>query len=66
MPASSGSAPSLTAAIGASQDAQATAFASEPRIHFSTVTRRWTFEDDDGDEWEYDAAKAVWVHVVST
>ena len=63
-PSSSGSAPTITVAVGASQDAQAAAFASDPRIHFSTVTRRWAFEDDDGNEWEYDAAKAVWVQVV--
>ncbi|KAH8119501.1 hypothetical protein DFH11DRAFT_1540309 [Phellopilus nigrolimitatus] len=61
---SSGSPPALTAAVGASLDAQAAAFAAEPRIHFSTVTRRWAFEDDDGNEWEYETAKAAWVPVV--
>ena len=52
------------AALGASQDAQAAAFAADPRIHFSTVTRRWAFEDDGGNEWEYDANKGAWIQVV--
>ncbi|PAV18990.1 splicing factor u2af-associated 2 [Pyrrhoderma noxium] len=52
------------AALGASQDAQAAAFAADPRIHFSTVTRRWAFEDDDGNEWEYDANKGAWIQVI--
>ena len=53
-----------SAVVGASAEAQAEAFESDPRIHYSTVTKRWTFEDDDGNEFEYDAAKAVWVPVV--
>ncbi|KAI5120978.1 hypothetical protein M0805_006650 [Coniferiporia weirii] len=59
-----GSPPSLTVSIGASLDDQTAAFAADPRIHFSTVTNRWAFEDDDGNEWEYDISKAVWVQVV--
>lgn len=53
-----------SAALGASQEAQEEAFAEDPRIHFSTVTKRWTFEDDDGNEFEYEASKGVWVPVV--
>ncbi len=57
--------PSLpSAAAGASQEAQEAAFADDPRIHFSTVTKRWCFEDDDGNEFEYEVAKAAWVPVV--
>ncbi|THH06512.1 hypothetical protein EW145_g4031 [Phellinidium pouzarii] len=59
IPTLGGNPPTLTVAVGASQDAQAAAFAADPRIHFSTVTKRWTFEDDDGNEWEYDTTKAV-------
>ena len=58
-------APSLTGAAGASQESLAATFAADPRIHFSTVTGRWAFEDDDGIEWEYDARKGVWLQVVS-
>ncbi|KLO19508.1 hypothetical protein SCHPADRAFT_924428 [Schizopora paradoxa] len=51
-------------AAGASQETQEEAFSTDPRFHFSTVTRRWCFEDDDGNEFEYDAAKGAWVSVV--
>ena len=53
-----------TVVAGASHETQAAAFASDPRIHFSTVTRRWAFEDDDGNEFEYDPVKATWLPVV--
>ena len=55
-----------SAAAGASAEAQAAAFSSDPRVHFSRVTGRWAYEDDDGNEFEYDGAKGVWVPVVST
>lgn len=57
--------PTLTAAAGASHDVLSAVFAADPRIHFSTITRRWALEDDAGNEWEYDPFKAVWVQVVS-
>ena len=53
-----------SAAAGASAEAQAAPFATDPRVHFSQVTKRWAFEDDDGNEYEYDAAKGAWVLVV--
>ena len=59
-----GGAPALTAAAGASQESIAATFAADPRIHFSTATGRWAFEDDNGNEWEYDANKGVWLQVV--
>lgn len=64
MSTQSGTSPAIATA-GASQEAQAAAFADDPRIHFSTVTKRWAFEDDNGNEFEYDSAKAVWLPVVS-
>lgn len=39
-------------------------FATDPRIHFSKVTGKWEFEDDDGNEMEWDMAKQAWVPVV--
>lgn len=62
MPTTSLGLPSVAA--GASAEAQAAAFASDPRVHFSQVTKRWAFEDDDGNEFEYDGVKGVWVPVV--
>ena len=53
-----------TAVAGSSAEAQAAAFAEDDRIHFDRTTGTWRVEDDDGNEWEYDAAKAVWVQVV--
>lgn len=55
----------VTASAGASFEAQSEAFATDPRIHFSTVTGRWTLEDDDGNEFEYDPVKTTWLPVVS-
>lgn len=54
----------ITATAGASLEDQAATFESDPRIHFSTVTGRWTLEDDDGNEFEYDPVKAAWLPVV--
>ncbi|KAL5485032.1 hypothetical protein ACEPAI_7674 [Sanghuangporus weigelae] len=56
-------APSLTVAAGASPESIAATFSADPRIHFSTVTGRWAFEDNDGSEWEYDAKGGAWIQV---
>ncbi|TCD64161.1 hypothetical protein EIP91_004474 [Steccherinum ochraceum] len=53
-----------TAVAGSSADAQAAAFASDPRIHFDRSAGSWRFEDDNGNEFEYDAAKGSWVSLV--
>ena len=45
--------------------AQAAAFADDPRVHFDRQAGAWRFEQDDGTELEYDAAKGAWVPVVS-
>ncbi|KAG8701549.1 hypothetical protein FRC09_005291 [Ceratobasidium sp. 395] len=39
-------------------------FASDPRIHYSRETETWHFEDDDGREMQWDAAKNTWVEIV--
>ena len=54
-----------TAVAGSSAEAQAAAFATDPRIHFDKASGSWGFEDDDGNEFEYDAAKGAWVPLVS-
>ena len=51
---------------GSSAEAQAAAFANDPRVHFDQQAGAWRFEQDDGTELEYDAAKGAWVPVVST
>ena len=45
-----------TIAAGSSAQAQAAAFADDPRVHFDKQSGTWKFEDDDGNEMEYDAA----------
>lgn len=59
------SAPPPHAAAGSSAASQAAAFASDPRVHFDTQSATWRFEDDAGDELEYDPAKGAWKPVVS-
>ena len=54
-----------TAQPGAPPEALAAIFDQDERIHFSTVTRRWTCEDESGAEWEYESAKGAWIPVVS-
>ena len=39
-------------------------FATDPRIAFNKVTGKWEFEDDDGNEMEWDMVKNAWVPVV--
>lgn len=40
-------------------------FAADDRVHFSTETGTWRFEQEDGNELEYDTAKSQWLPVVS-
>ncbi|KIL66177.1 hypothetical protein M378DRAFT_10191 [Amanita muscaria Koide BX008] len=53
-----------TATPGSSFEAQATAFAEDPRIYFSKTDNTWHFEDDDGTEMEFDGVKGVWVPIL--
>jgi HIV Tat-specific factor 1 len=52
------------AAAGSSAEAQAAAFADDPRIYFLKDTNTWRLEEDDGAELEYDAAKGSWIPLV--
>ena len=63
---SSEDAPPAALAVGSSAEAQTAAFANDPRVHFDRNAGTWRFEQDDGSELEYDAAKGAWVPVVST
>ncbi|PPQ98604.1 hypothetical protein CVT24_003937 [Panaeolus cyanescens] len=47
-----------------SADVQRAAFADDPRIYFSKTTNTWRFEQDNGEELEYDNAKGAWIPVV--
>jgi HIV Tat-specific factor 1 len=44
--------------------AQAAAFASDPRIYFSKEDGTWRFEDDNGQEMEWDTSKNAWFPLV--
>lgn len=61
---STGHAPPTAIAAGSSAAAQAAAFADDPHVHFDRQAGAWRFEDDDGNELEYDAAKGAWVSLV--
>ncbi|CCA67561.1 related to Splicing factor U2AF-associated protein 2 [Serendipita indica DSM 11827] len=39
-------------------------FETDPRIHYNTVSQKWEFEDDDGNEMEWDDVKNAWVPLV--
>jgi len=53
-----------TVAAGSTAAQQAAAFADDPRIHFDRNAGTWRYEDDDGNEMEYDAGKGAWVPVL--
>ena len=59
-------APPAALASGSSAEAQTSAFADDPRVHYDRNAGTWRFEHDDGSELEYDAAKGAWVPVVRT
>jgi len=42
----------------------AAAFSADPRYHFDRESGTWRFENDDGEELEYDEQKQVWKPVV--
>ncbi|KAI0675135.1 hypothetical protein C8Q78DRAFT_966068 [Trametes maxima] len=56
--------PPTALASGSSAEAQAAAFADDPRVHFDRNAGTWRFEQDDGTELEYDASKGAWVPIV--
>ncbi|OBZ68180.1 Splicing factor U2AF-associated protein 2 [Grifola frondosa] len=56
--------PPSALAGGSSAEAQAAAFADDPRVHFDRTVGTWRFENEDGSELEYDAVKGAWVPVL--
>ena len=36
-------------------------FASDPRVSYSKLDKKWILEDDDGSEWEFDEDLNKWV-----
>ena len=57
-------APPAALAAGSSAEVQAAAFAADDRIHYDRAAGSWRYEDEDGNEMEYDATKGAWVPVV--
>ncbi|KAG6337083.1 hypothetical protein ID866_1994 [Astraeus odoratus] len=57
-------APPSTTTPNSSAKIPAAAFAADDCVHFSKETGTWRFEQEDGTELEYDAAKGHWVPVV--
>ncbi|KAJ7262183.1 hypothetical protein B0H12DRAFT_1013023 [Mycena haematopus] len=58
---SSGPPPS---AAGSSAQALADAFANDDRIYLEKTSNTWRYEEEDGTEMEYDAAKGIWLPLV--
>ncbi|KAF8629666.1 hypothetical protein AX17_005605 [Amanita inopinata Kibby_2008] len=46
---------------GSSIEVQTATFADDPRIYFSKSNNTWRYEEEDGTEMEFDAAKGTWV-----
>jgi HIV Tat-specific factor 1 len=40
-------------------------FSTDPRVHFNKGTKKWAYEDEQGDEFEWDSIRNKWVPVVS-
>lgn len=49
---------------GSSAEQQAAAFAADERIHFDRSSGTWRFEDEEGNEFEYDSVKGTWTALV--
>ncbi|KAI0694004.1 hypothetical protein C8T65DRAFT_711081 [Cerioporus squamosus] len=64
MSTSEGGVPPAALASGSSAEDQAAAFANDPRVHYDQQAGAWRFEQDDGTELEYDAAKGAWLPVL--
>lgn len=64
---SSSSNPSTSTSLPSSSTAavDANAFSQDPRVHVNTLTGKWTFEQEDGSELEWDIVRGAWVPVVS-
>ncbi|KAJ3989117.1 hypothetical protein F5890DRAFT_1487944 [Lentinula detonsa] len=51
-------------AAGSSASAQAAAFSTDQRVYFSKESNTWRYEEEDGAEMEFDAAKGLWVPLI--
>ncbi|KIK67446.1 hypothetical protein GYMLUDRAFT_1020457 [Collybiopsis luxurians FD-317 M1] len=58
------SSPPTPAPAGSSASAQAAAFSTDPRVYLNKETSTWRYEEDDGTEMEFDAAKGLWVPLI--
>ncbi|EAU91645.1 splicing factor u2af-associated protein 2 [Coprinopsis cinerea okayama7 len=58
------SAPPPSAAAGSSAEAQAAAFADDPRVYFNKESNTWRLEQEDGPELEYDSTRGTWEPVL--
>ncbi|KAJ6499309.1 hypothetical protein C8R45DRAFT_821272 [Mycena sanguinolenta] len=53
-----------SSAAGSSAQDLAAKFANDDRIYLEKTTNTWRYEEEDGTEMEYDAAKGTWVPLV--
>ncbi|CDZ97859.1 Transcription elongation factor TAT-SF1 [Phaffia rhodozyma] len=53
--------PSAAGSAGATSNA---AFSTDPRVHFSRLSGKWEFEDDDGNEFEWSEVVNSWVPIL--
>lgn len=44
--------------------ASAAMFSSDPRVHFSRASGKWEYEDDNGNEFEWNDLAKAWVPIV--
>lgn len=54
----------MPAAFPSGAPPSAAAYAADHLVYFNKETATWRFEDDDGNEMEFDAAKGSWVPVL--
>lgn len=54
-----------TSTSTSSSAVDASAFSQDPRVHINTLNGKWTFEQEDGSELEWDIVRGAWVPVVS-
>lgn len=58
--------PLLTAPASSTSSTGEISFDDDPRAFYDKETGTWRLEDDDGNEFEYDQVKGVWVPLVRT
>jgi len=58
--------PFPTASSSSTTTTGGVSFAEDPRAFYDKETGTWRLEDDDGNEFEYDQEKDIWVPLVRT